>query len=53
MAMKIGGVGPDEVYVRHWHRLVPDTAVARNAIDKNLADIAAKTRDQARKLHDD
>ena len=54
MAMKIGGkYEPDEVYLRHWHRLGPDTAVARNAIKKNLADTAAKTLDQATKLHDE
>jgi hypothetical protein len=35
MAMKIGGkYEPDEVYLRHWHRLVPDTAGARNAVEK-------------------
>jgi serine/threonine-protein kinase HipA len=54
MAMKIGGkYEPHEVHLRHWHRLVPDTAVARNAIEKNLADMAAKTLDQATKLHDE
>jgi len=52
MAMKIGGkYDPNEVYLRHWHRLVPDTAVARRVIEKSLADMATKALDQARKLH--
>ena len=54
MAMKIGGkYEPDEVYLRHWHRLVPDTAGARNAVEKNLAEMAETTLDQATKLHDE
>jgi len=52
--MKIGGkYEPDEVYLRHWHRLVPDTAGARNAVEKNLAEMAETTLDQATKLHDE
>jgi serine/threonine-protein kinase HipA len=52
MAMKIGGkYDPDEVYLRHWHRLVPDTAVARKSIEKSLADMATTALDQAIKLH--
>ena len=52
MAMKIGGkYDPDEVYLRHWHRLVPDTAVARKSIEKSLADMATTVLDQAIKLH--
>ena len=52
MAMKIGGkYDPNEVYLRHWHRLVPDTAVARKAIEKSLADIARTALDEATKLH--
>jgi serine/threonine-protein kinase HipA len=52
MAMKIGGkYDPDEVYLRHWHRLVPDTAVARKAIEKSLAGMATTALDQATKLH--
>src|SRR5215469_3665364 len=54
MAMKIGGkCDPNDVYLRHWHRLVPDTAGARNALEKNLARMAANTLDQATKLHDE
>lgn len=52
MAMKIGGkYEPNEVYLRHWYRLVPDTAVARKAIEKSLADMATTTLEQATKLH--
>ena len=52
MAMKIGGkYDPDDVYLRHWHRLVPDTAGARNALEKTLSDLAARTLDQATKLY--
>jgi len=52
MAMKIGGnYNPDEVYLRHWHRLVPDTAVARKSIEKSLADMATTALDQGIKLH--
>lgn len=52
MAMKIGGkYDPDDVYPRHWHRLVPDSASARNEMDKTLADMATRTLDQATKLH--
>jgi serine/threonine-protein kinase HipA len=52
MAMKIGGkYDPNEVYLRHWHRLVSDTAVARKAIEKSLADMATTALDQATKLH--
>jgi serine/threonine-protein kinase HipA len=52
MAMKIGGkYDPNEVYLRHWHRLVPDTAVARKAIEKSLADMATTALDQTTKLH--
>jgi len=52
MAMKIGGkYDPGEVDLRHWHRLVPATAGARHALEKTLRDLAARTLDQATKLH--
>ena len=42
--MKIGGrYEPHDIAARHWHRLVPDSAVARRAIDKTLADMARRT----------
>ncbi|OJW49954.1 MAG: hypothetical protein BGO67_11440 [Alphaproteobacteria bacterium 41-28] len=41
MAMKIGGkYKPEEVMLRHWHQLVPDTQLARNAIEKDLKKFA-------------
>lgn len=37
MAMKIGGKDdPDVVLLRHWHRIVTDTAAARKALSKDL-----------------
>lgn len=37
MAMKIGGkYKPQDVCLRHWHRIVPDTAAARNNLEKQL-----------------
>lgn len=51
MAMKIGGkYEPGDVYPRHWHRLVADSATARKAMEKSLSDMAGKTLDQATKL---
>jgi len=41
MAMKIGGkYEPNEVLLRHWHRLVPDTTVAKKNLEKQLFQIA-------------
>lgn len=38
MAMKIGGkYKPDDVFLSHWHMLVPDTVVARKNLEKQLA----------------
>ncbi len=52
MAMKIGGkYAPEDVHLRHWHRLVADSAVARKAMEKSLSRLAGKTLDQAVKLH--
>jgi len=40
MAMKIGGkYKPDDVCLRHWHKLVPDTAAARKNLEKKLIDM--------------
>ena len=51
MAMKIGGkYGPEDVYRRHWHRLVPDTATARRDLDKTLDRLAEDTRREAEAL---
>lgn len=54
MAMKIGGkYRPEDILVRHWHRLVPDTATARNNIEKALADMAEKILQEAEGLKAD
>ncbi len=51
MSMKIGGeYTPGDVHLRHWHRLVADSAVARKAIEKSLVDTAERALDQATKL---
>ena len=51
MAMRISGKYlPDQVALRHWHRLVVDTAGAKRAMEKTLADMAKKTTDQASQL---
>lgn len=37
MAMKIGGkYKPNDVFLRHWHRLVADTAAAKKNLEKQL-----------------
>jgi len=54
MAMKIGGkYEPFDVRLRHWHRLVPDSATARKAMEKSLSDIARKTLTHAAQLQAD
>jgi len=51
VAMRIGGKYlPDQVFLRHWHRLVVDTAGAKRAMEKTLAEAAKKTIDQASTL---
>jgi serine/threonine-protein kinase HipA len=51
MAMKIGGrYKPEEVLLRHWHRIVPDTAAARNALEKQLRFLSKKALVQAETL---
>lgn len=43
MAMKIGKkYKPEEVFLRHWYQLVPDTQLARNMIEKDLKRFATK-----------
>lgn len=44
MAMKIGGeYRPANVFLRHWHRLVPKTKAAQSAINKQLQAMATNT----------
>ncbi len=51
MAMKIGGrYKPDDVLKRHWERLVPDTAVAKKALKKEVLLIAARSLKSAKEL---
>jgi len=48
MAMKIGGkYEPNDVFLRHWHRLVPETKAAQSAMNKQLKAIAASTIENA------
>ncbi|MFI4957323.1 MAG: type II toxin-antitoxin system HipA family toxin [Gammaproteobacteria bacterium] len=48
MAMKIGGKYiPDDVLLRHWHRIVPDTTVAQKNIEKQLLAMANDCVEQA------
>ena len=51
MAMKIGGkYKPDDVFLRHWYKLVPDTAVARKNLEKQLKSVAINCREKAHHL---
>ena len=51
MAMKIGGkYKPEEIYLRHWLRLVSDTAAARKTLRKELEDMPELTLKQAERL---
>ena len=48
MAMKIGGkYKPDEVFLRHWHRLVPDTRTAQAALNRELKNMATAATENA------
>ena len=52
MAMKIGGqYDADTLCLRHWHQLVPDTALARKALQKDLLLLAKTTQEQAVIVH--
>lgn len=52
MAMKIGGqYETDTLCLRHWQQLVPDTALARKALQKDLSRLATTTQEQAATLH--
>mgnify|MGYP003641007701 CR=1 FL=1 len=43
MAMKIGGrYKADELCLRHWHRLVPDTKAAESNLEKQLLTLSEK-----------
>ncbi len=51
MAMKIGGkYDPDAVLLGHWHRIVPDTAAAKRALNKALVKMSKDCLEQAHAL---
>lgn len=48
MAMKIGGkYDPNEVFLSHWLRLVPETKTAQHALEKQLKDMAGACYEQS------
>ena len=48
MAMKIGGkYKPRDAYLRHFHRLVPDTKVAQSAMNRQIKTMVEKMMDAA------
>ncbi len=54
MAMKIGGqYDPDMVVLRYWHTIVPDTAAAKKALNKELMKLARSCQIQALQLKAD
>lgn len=51
MAMKIGSkYKPNEVMLRHWHGLVPDTKASKAALNKQLKTLAEKTLEESMAL---
>lgn len=51
MAMKIGGkYRPQDVYLRHFHRLVPETKTAQNALNNQINTMTSKIMDAAVRL---
>ncbi len=57
MAMKIGSkYKPNEVMLRHWHSLVPDTKASKVALNRQLKTLAGKAIEEAlalkKVLHD-
>jgi len=54
MAMKIGGkYKPDEVFLRHWHKLVPETAAAKHNLEKQMQGTAKACLEKAKTLKSD
>lgn len=48
MAMKIGGkYKPNSIFLRHWHRIVPDTKAAKANLEKQLRGLAERTLEHA------
>ena len=51
MAMSIGKrKNPDEVLLRHWHSLVPNTKLAQRNLEKRLLKLAKETPQKAEAL---
>ena len=54
MAMKIGGkYEAKDVFLRHWHQLVPDTASAKRNLDKKLLSLSKVVFERAEALAGD
>ena len=48
MAMKIGGkYNPEHVFLRHWMKLVPDTALAQKALKKEIKALCRNVLEKA------
>ena len=48
MAMKIGGkYKPEDVCLRHWYKLAPNTKVAQSALNKQLKSMTKKILENA------
>jgi serine/threonine-protein kinase HipA len=48
MAMKIGGkYKPEDVFLRHWHRIVPETAAAKRNLEKQMQETAKACLEKA------
>jgi serine/threonine-protein kinase HipA len=53
MAMKIGKKSrPEEVFIRNWHRLVPDTVAARKNLDRQLTKMSNSCVEKSMELKD-
>lgn len=51
MAMKIGKkYSPNDVFMRHWHTLVPDTKTAQRGLEKQLYSLSEKCIQKAQEL---
>jgi len=54
MAMKIGGkYKPEDVFLRHWYQLVPDTRLAKTTMEKDLKKFAKALPKKAQILRHD
>lgn len=52
MAMKIGkNYKPDDVFIRHWNRLVPDTKAAHKNLGNQLTKMAENCVENSERLH--